>query len=391
MTARLPDINGWFEVKDNPISKVGVFPYLGSSIDPEGKLGLDPERIYSVYRSEQELSKPETIESFKLLPWIDEHTMLGDSETGLVPPEEKGIEGVIGEDVYFENGYLKANIKLFSEEQSQKLNQGKNELSCGYRCKYEPQSGIFGDEEYQLIQINIRGNHLASVPEGRMGPEVAVLDHKQFTFTVDGKELRAMADEEKDTGESGKDEMTLSQLTEVVNSVIPQITEVMEIVKALQSAGSGGEGGEMDEGGEDNLAEGYDENEEKEEGSAEDSNAAAMDAMDKRLGTVTSDFENFKKDGVKAMLKEVGQRDELAARVSEFTGTFDHAEMTVNEVAVYACDKLELKDIPTGHEVTAVNSYLSNRPKVSGFALDAQIKQGGTAAKSAVDKHFSAA
>ena len=32
-TARIADSNGWPEIKGNPISKVGVFPYLGKQVD----------------------------------------------------------------------------------------------------------------------------------------------------------------------------------------------------------------------------------------------------------------------------------------------------------------------------------------------------------------------
>ena len=67
MTARIPDLNGWFEVKDNPLSKVGVFPYMGADIDSDGQLGLDPNKIYSVYRSAEELSSPRNYRIFQII------------------------------------------------------------------------------------------------------------------------------------------------------------------------------------------------------------------------------------------------------------------------------------------------------------------------------------
>lgn len=81
-SAREYDINGWAEIKGNPISKVGVFPYLGSQIDKS----LIPDKIYQVYRPMEELNNPETINSFKLVPWTDEHEMLG---KGMTPAEKK--------------------------------------------------------------------------------------------------------------------------------------------------------------------------------------------------------------------------------------------------------------------------------------------------------------
>ena len=92
MTARTTDQNGWFTVPRNPLSKAGVFPYTKKSVQYPGWEN-DPAGIIMVYRPESELADPETVNSFKLLPWVNEHTMLGNPEDqpGLTPPEEKGV------------------------------------------------------------------------------------------------------------------------------------------------------------------------------------------------------------------------------------------------------------------------------------------------------------
>ncbi len=36
----------------------------------------DPDKVYQVLRPEEELSHPDCIASFRLLPWIDNHVML---------------------------------------------------------------------------------------------------------------------------------------------------------------------------------------------------------------------------------------------------------------------------------------------------------------------------
>ena len=130
------------------------------------------------YSAREELSDDDCIDSFKLIPWVDEHDMLGD-DPGTIAAESKGVEGVIGEEVYFDkdDGTLKGNMKIFSENLKRIIEDGKKELSCGYRCTYEVKSGVFDGEKYDIIQRNMRGNHLATVDEGRMGPEVSVLDN----------------------------------------------------------------------------------------------------------------------------------------------------------------------------------------------------------------------
>lgn len=117
MTKRQYDLNGWLEVKDNPISKVGVFDYLGFEIGAP-----IPEKIYKVYRPQEELASTETINSFKLMPFVDEHEMLGKDGT---PAETKGIQGVIGEQVYFEYPYLRSNIKILSNSALNQI-EGEN-------------------------------------------------------------------------------------------------------------------------------------------------------------------------------------------------------------------------------------------------------------------------
>lgn len=201
-TARIEDVNGWYEVKGNPISKVGVYPYLGSQI-PGAE---DPTKIYHVYRPAEELADPETLESFRLLPWIDDHAMLGEAFT---PAERKGVHGVIGEDVYFDAPYLRANIKVFSSSMASKIGGGKIELSPGYRCTYSKERGTFEGQAYDYVQRDIRGNHLALVDKGRTGPDVSVLDHLSITIdAADFMQFPEKKDEEmKDEGQQAASEM----------------------------------------------------------------------------------------------------------------------------------------------------------------------------------------
>jgi uncharacterized protein len=181
---RQMDWNGFMEVRDNPISKEGVFPYRGDEIPG----APNPEEIYWVYRPADELARQETIDSFKLMPFIDEHEVLG---RGGMPAERKGIQGTIGEQVYFDPPYLRANIKIHSSAAQSLIKAGKVELSPCYGCDWSAEVGSFEGKPYQYVQRNIMGNHLALVEEGRTGPDVAVQDHRKFT--LDSAELLPMA------------------------------------------------------------------------------------------------------------------------------------------------------------------------------------------------------
>lgn len=168
-SARTSDINGYVSIEGNPIIKAGVFPYLGRDIPG----APDPDKVYQVYRSEEELKKPETIESFKMMPFINDHTWLGEDGTD---PGQLPLTGMTGEQVYFDSPYLRANLCWYSQELKQAMAAGKVELSPAYRFDVVPAAGVYNGQPYQYQQTNIRGNHLALVDEGRNGRDVRVMD-----------------------------------------------------------------------------------------------------------------------------------------------------------------------------------------------------------------------
>lgn len=54
------------------------------------------------------------------------------------------------------------------------------EVSCGYTCDIDETPGVFNGESYDVVQRNIRYNHVALVDRGRAGPQVRLrLDDDQ--------------------------------------------------------------------------------------------------------------------------------------------------------------------------------------------------------------------
>lgn len=353
MTARKTDGNGWYEIRSNPLSKVGVFPYSGSQI------GGEPGKIYQVYRPEEELSNSETLDSFKLLPFIDDHVMLGSPEKGLTPAEQKGIEGVIGEEVYYKDGILYGNIKVFSENLADLIEGGKKQLSAGYRCIYEIVSGVWNGIQYDAIQRKIRGNHLALVMEGRMGPEVAVLD--KFSFTFDTKEIEEMTKPTQDE--------RLAKVLDWAEARIAQdeaeAAKKKEEEKAIKDGMKGIKGVDEEEEEKEKGKKAEDEGKEDEE-KEKGMDAAAFDAA------VNVKLEEFKKN----TLRELSARDALAKKLSTFIGAFDHAEKTLDEVAKYGIEKLGIT-CPAGSEKAVLDGFFHNRSNTQekAFALDAAHKK----------------
>ena len=420
-SARVPDINGWWAIEGNPISKVGVFPYSGKFISPD----LDQNQLYNVYRPEEELSDPECIASFRLVPWSNDHPsrLLGTGE-GAVKAEEKGVEGTTGERVYFdkEAQMLRANIKVFSKSHADRIKGGKVELSAGYQCRYEYSPGEWNGQHYDYVQRNIRGNHLASVDQGRMGPDVSVLDG--LTFTVDNKEFKQMKKTykvrtlmntliryAKDAEEDGNVEETEKGEIEQLKTLIGQISPLMQSLSELPTVMAKTEMEEEGEEGpdEDPLALAAKDAEEDEKKKEEEEKAKAakdaeekgtsksgevkkndketgMDAQEKTIARIVGDTmrklapDLFKEDrkpamDAKELFKEVAKRDKLATDLSWHVGTFDHSEMTHEEVAQYGVKKLGLS-APAGQEVNFLSGYLHNRPAPRPVATGMDSKSG---------------
>ena len=222
---KIVDKNDFWLIKNNPMTKIGVFPYLGSQISSE----LEPDKIYQVLRPEEELTRAETLNSLELIPLVDEHTMLG-TQPGFQPAEEKGIHGVTGANVTVEKPTVSNDLKVFSESLKDEINSGKKGLSLGYTCDYELTSGEYEGQHYDAIQRNIIFNHLALVDEGRMGKDVRVMD-KSITYDtisdiLQQKEKNQMADETKQAQDVDKREL---------------IREVMAIAAKPDSDFEGGE------------------------------------------------------------------------------------------------------------------------------------------------------
>ena len=314
MSKRVVDINGWITIKDNPILKAGIFPYLGSEIG-QG----EPSRVYKVLRSEEELSKPETIKSFELVPLINEHFVLGELGTDT---DDKPIDGIVGESICFEAPYLKSNIKVFGKHIKKLIEVGKIELSAGYSCKYIP---VENNPDYDFIQTDIRANHLALVEAGRNGSDVAVQDH--IKFTLDSKELlmnledilaqiSALSDEDK---------------AKLLATLKPAEDENTEVEKEVAK------------------------DEDKEVATDTENTEVAKDAE------TPVDVEAIKQEAVKEVMSELAEVKEIANDLTEVIGEIPPVAMDSKaKLVAYGLDKLKIK-AKKGEELATLRGYLQHK------------------------------
>lgn len=359
---RKEDNEGWFEVKDNPISKTGVYDYLGSNISPD----LIPDKVYKVWRPEEELSSEETINSFRLKPWIIQHMMLGDD---LDPEDDAEIAGVIGEDVYFDDGILYANIKAFSKRLRDLIKRGIKELSCGYFCDWVIQSGTTPDgESYDVIQRNIRGNHLALVDSGRMGSDVAVLDRKiSFNnFAFDSSRGEMMNEEEKE--DVAKDED--------LESCMRDIKDMLQtLMSRLPAAEDEKEKAEDEDTAEDEEVEDEDTAEDEEMAEDEEETKDGYDkGMDQSIKSLNKKVRSLQQamDQKEAAIVDTANKANLYNLASPFVGAFDHADMSTNDMGKYLCDKAGIALDKTDNPVSVAKGYFASQKPANTFSAVAQ-------------------
>lgn len=170
-TLRKFDVDGRMHVERCNISKANVCPYFGREIPGHEALGLDPNRIYRLYRDPAELQRG--ADSFKNLQLLMYHTAVNSAD-----PKTGVTVGCIGSDVSFDSPYLRSSIAVWTDE-AIKLIESKQqaELSCSYRYRADMTPGVTPEGvAYDGVMRDIMGNHVALVEKGRAGPDVYVSD-----------------------------------------------------------------------------------------------------------------------------------------------------------------------------------------------------------------------
>lgn len=348
------DPNGFWTIEGNPVTKEGVFPYTGSQIDSDGTYGLEPNKLYNVYRPASELTNPDTLKSLNGIPFIDEHTMIGE---GCTKYDDRPAGGILFNSRPAESGggTVVGDFRIFSEDLMDSIEEGKKELSLGYYCKYKPTRGIFDGLPYDFVQTGIIGNHIALVEKGRMGSSVRVYDSRQMVF--DSMEVVKPANKGTDT------------MTDEENAKKEAEEKAASEAKAKEAA---------DQKAMDDAAEA--EKKAAEEAEAKKKADAEQAAKDCAKDAEAKEEESKKAamdSAIKAAVIQLSERDELVKQVLPLVGAFDTAAMTCAEdVAVYACSKLKL-EAPKGSAKVLLTGYLAGRSgQEKQFAMDTAPKSG---------------
>lgn len=177
---RHKDNNGYLHVDASNITKEQVAPYYGEEIPHWRELGLEPSKLYYMYRPADELTK--AARSFDGMPLLFEH-----HDTNAARPAKEYVIGSLGTDAEFRAPYLVNSLIITDGEAIEAIERGDyKQLSAAYMYTPVMQGGMYDGEHYDGRMTDIKANHVALVKEGRAGPDVAVADAKPAVMKSTG-------------------------------------------------------------------------------------------------------------------------------------------------------------------------------------------------------------
>ena len=205
---------GYLICHDVPINRTGTQEYTAGEMQLDG----DPERIITVNRYPEDVFDAAALASFE-----GKDVTSGHPPENLTPENHAAYSKGHVENVRRAGDQTIADLHIKDATLISDIKNGIiREVSCGYVCNWEPDGAGYK-------QTNIRGNHVAIVPHGRAGHDVAIKDQAAGKAV---KGSKAMSNFWRGFltafGEAAKD-ATPEQMEQVTNAA----------VKALDAAPAG--------------------------------------------------------------------------------------------------------------------------------------------------------
>lgn len=161
-----------FLIVSGRIAKVGIQEFTGRQLRAQ-YADIDINKIYKVEVTEAELTRAETITSYEGMPL----TLMHPPDNNISSDNWKRYAIGHVQNVNVERTdsdiYLRATIVINDKLTIERIVRDEiTELSCGYECLMERSQ----KQNIDFYKINISGNHVAVVNEGRSGPDVKLGD-----------------------------------------------------------------------------------------------------------------------------------------------------------------------------------------------------------------------
>lgn len=160
-TVRHIDADGHLHITKCVLSAAGISPYWGREIPDHARLGLQPDRIYPVYRPADVLQRAAS--SFNGKPILLSHLPVNASQ------HPRGMTvGAVGKAV-FDGETVSADLTFWDKAAIDNISAGvRRGVSAGYSYRVVAETGLCEGQEYGLKMDDIRFNHLALVETPRV-------------------------------------------------------------------------------------------------------------------------------------------------------------------------------------------------------------------------------
>ena len=225
------DSNGYL-VTTAKLARIGPMQYLGEEI------GKQSGKVYDVYVEESELFNDATIKSFEGVSVTVEHPT--EMEVNAHNWKELAVGHI--SNVRRDGDFLIGDVVVNDSKAIKIVQDGKIEVSCGYDAELVEADG-------KIKKVDIKGNHLAIVDEGRCGDKCKLGDGKPSIMSTlikklfGDKKLKAkvkLGDAKKRLVDAqGEYKQKLADLSEVVGSDAPveeKAAAVEELSAEVQAA-----------------------------------------------------------------------------------------------------------------------------------------------------------
>lgn len=204
------------------VARIGIQDYLARELGLPG----DPNRIVKVYRPAEEVFNDESLASYDTADVTIEHPKGFVTADNYRSVSAGFVRGAARQD----GDYVVADLIIKDKRAIDAINSGKVELSAGYTAVYDERPGVSPEgEPYDMVQTQIRINHVAIVDRARAGAGARIFDRKN-----EGKTMHRI---NLDSGRSVEvsDEATALLVSDSLERLTKQVTDAEAARDAAQA------------------------------------------------------------------------------------------------------------------------------------------------------------
>jgi hypothetical protein len=141
--------------------------------------------------------------------------------------------GMTGEEVKQDEKFLSTTAIIHDAEAIKMVDQGMQEVSCGYIAELELTSGDFEGEHYDAIQRNRHYNHLCIVDKGRAGREARLRLDSEFNLIKEENMVKIkIGDKEYEVAQEVADALGAVEKVKLDSaSELKKVQDALEVAK----------------------------------------------------------------------------------------------------------------------------------------------------------------